>query len=172
MDDKTALLFGPYKPPAVKVRDRAWCLFRNREVTVYDWSIGPIPWPLCYFAGTRAAGKGFLVEDELARAIHHESALAVAHWWGTCYGTVIKWRAGLGVKRMDAEGSRRIIHDAALTNLNGRRKHSPRKVRIWTDEELLWLETLPEEEVAERTGRTLKAVQTMRRLLDTAEVRQ
>jgi hypothetical protein len=49
--DKVRLLFGPYTPPAVKVDDRASCLYRDAEVAVFDWSLGPIPWPGCYVLG-------------------------------------------------------------------------------------------------------------------------
>jgi hypothetical protein len=81
-DDRVKLLCGPDKPPALKVGSRAVCLYRDAEVVVYGWSDAPIPWPLCYRAETRAGGKGLLVEEELARAIRQESAMAVQHWWG------------------------------------------------------------------------------------------
>src|SRR5262245_46901471 len=125
--EKTALLFGPYLAPAVKVRDRALCFFRDAEVMIYGWSAGPIPWPLCYRAGTRAFGKGILVEEELARAIRHESAMAVAHWWGVSLLTAHHWRAALGVYRTDTEGSRRLIQRAAEGGLNARRNYRPVK---------------------------------------------
>jgi hypothetical protein len=113
--DKTALLFGPYRPPPLQVGERHRCLLRRAEVVVYDWSLAPIPWPLCYHAETRARGKGLLIEDELARAIRHESATAVAHWWGISRATLRNWRAVFGVGRMDTEGSRRLIHGLLWT---------------------------------------------------------
>jgi hypothetical protein len=60
--EKTILLFGPYKAPALNVGDLSWCLFRNVEVVIYDWTIGPISWPLCHHAEIRAFGKGILAE--------------------------------------------------------------------------------------------------------------
>ncbi len=63
--EKTALLFGPYNTPALKVGDRSLCLYRDAEVVIYDWTIAPMSWALCYHAGTRAFGKGILVEEEL-----------------------------------------------------------------------------------------------------------
>src|SRR5215467_1429818 len=145
--DKTRLLFAPYRPPALKVGDRTFCLYRDAEVVVYDWSLAPVPWPLCYQAGNRGSGKGLLVDDELARAIRHESALAVQHWWGVCQKTVCKWRAALGVSRTDAEGSRRLIHQAARTGLQARRKRPAGEIRLWTAAEIELLGVLPDEEV-------------------------
>jgi hypothetical protein len=76
---RTKLLFGPYRSPALPKGDRALCLYRDAEVVIYDWTIAPIPWPLCYRAGTTAFGKGILVDEELARAIRQESATAIMH---------------------------------------------------------------------------------------------
>src|SRR5262245_13829940 len=112
MDDRARLLFAGYESPDLKVGDRAICLVRDAEVVVYGWTVAPLAWPLCSYAGSRGAGKGILVEGELARAIRHESAFAVQHWWGVCQKTVCKWRAALGVCRTDTEGSRRLIHDS------------------------------------------------------------
>jgi hypothetical protein len=160
--DKTQLLFGPYRPPNLKVGDRRFCLYRDVEVVVYDWSIAPFPWPLCYPVGKRGTGKGFLVEDELARAIRHESVMAVQFWWGTCQKTVCKWRAALGIRRTDAEGSRRLIHHAAQNGLKARQNGTAGEVRLWTAEELALLGRYPDAEVARRTGRTYHAARIMR----------
>jgi hypothetical protein len=160
--DKTQLLFAPYQPPALKVGDRIFCVYRDAEVVVYDWSIAPFPWPLCYQAGKCGAGKGLLVDDELARAIRHESAMAVQYWWGVCQKTVCKWRAALGICRTDAEGSRRLIHQAAQNGLQARRNGTAGEIRLWTAAELALLGLLPDAEVAHRTGRTYHAVRIMR----------
>jgi hypothetical protein len=158
--DKTRLLFGPYAPPPLKVGDRVMCLYRDVEVVIFDWSLAPIPWPLCYVVGTRAAGKGLLVEDELARAIRHESALALEYWWGVCGKTVNKWRHALGVGRTDSQGSQRLIRRAALDGLNARRRSTP--VRLWAPEELALLGKLPDAELARLIGRSITAVAKMR----------
>jgi hypothetical protein len=160
--NKTSLLIGPYRPPTLKVGDRSLCLYRNAEVIVYDRSLAPLPWPLCYEAGMRGAGKGILVDEELARAIQHESALAIQYWWGVCQATVCKWRASLGIRRLAAEGSRRLIHQAARNGLNARQRGSQGEIRLWTDRELALLGTFPDDEVARRTGRTYHAVRIMR----------
>jgi hypothetical protein len=170
--DKAKLLFAPYQPPALKVGDRVFCLYRDAEAVVYDWSLAPIPWPLCYQAGNRGSGKGLLVDDELARAIRHESALAVQSWWGVCQKTVCKWRAALGICRMDAEGSRHLIHQAAQNGLNARRTGAAGEIRLWTAAELALLGTLPDAEVAFRTGRTYHAVRMMRGQLGLPRVKE
>src|SRR4051794_16823394 len=90
--EKTALLFGPYQLPVLKVGSRASCLYRDAEVVIYGWTGAPISWPLCYLAGTRAVARGILVNEELVRAIKHESGLAIQHWWDVSRGTVRRWR--------------------------------------------------------------------------------
>jgi hypothetical protein len=169
--DKIKLLFGPYRPPVLKVGDRVFCGYRNAEVVVYDWSSAPTPWPLCYQVGNRGAGKGILVDDELARAIRHESAAAVQYWWGVCQKTVCKWRAAFGVCRTDAEGSRLLIHQAAQNGLNARQNGAAGEVRLWTVEELALLGKFPDAEVARRTGRTYHAARIRRAQLELTGVR-
>jgi hypothetical protein len=164
--EKTALLFGPYRAPRLKVGSRVSCRFRDAEVVVYGFSAAPIPWPLCYRAGTRAFGKGLLVEERLARAIQQESVAALCHWWGVSRATVRKWRAAFGIGRMDTEGSRRLIHRAALGALNARRKLCWSEVRLWTREELALVGTFSDAEVGRLVGRTAHAVAAMRHKLN------
>jgi hypothetical protein len=110
--ERVKLLYGPYEPPALKVGRRTVCLFRDAEVVIYGWSLARIPWPLCYRAGTRAFGKGLLVEGELARAVRLESAAAVEYWWGVSDATVRKWRKAMGAGRKNNPGSQRLIRAA------------------------------------------------------------
>src|SRR5437660_1750666 len=111
-EDHVRLLYGPYPHPPLKVGDRSTCLYRDALVVVYDWSLARIPWPLCYHAGTRAAGKGLLVDEEMARAVRLESLAAVAYWWGVCGVTVGKWRRVVGAGRKNNPGSQRLIRAA------------------------------------------------------------
>jgi hypothetical protein len=111
-DDHVKLLFGPYRAPPLKVGDRALCLYRDAEVVIYGWSPARIPWPLCYHVGTRACGKGLLVDEELARAVRLESAIAVRHWWGVSAATVLKWRRIVGAGRKNNPGTQRLIRAA------------------------------------------------------------
>lgn len=100
------------------------------------------------------------MDEELARAIRHESAAALRYWWGVCGVTVTKWRRSLSIGRKDTEGSRRLISRATMGGLNARQKRP-----LWTAEELGLLGNLPDEEVAARTGRTPHAVSSKRREL-------
>jgi hypothetical protein len=159
--EKVKLLFGPYRRPKLKPGDKAMCLYRDAEIVVTRWTAARTPWPRGYIAGTRGAGNGLLVNEELARAIQHESATAVGYWWGVCGKTVNKWRKALGVGRMDTEGSRRLIRAAAETATIARPvsgRAARRRGKLWTPEEVALLGTLPDADVARRTGRSLDAV--------------
>src|SRR6059058_1205517 len=107
------LLHGPYTPPSLRKGDRATCLLRDGTVVITSWSDGRISWPRCRALGHRG-GSGLLVEEELARAILHESAAALMYWWGVTCTTAWRWRLALGVEgRAGTEGSRRLIRAAA-----------------------------------------------------------
>jgi hypothetical protein len=187
--DRVKLLFGPYRPPRLRRGDRAFCLLRDCDVTVTSWTAARIPWPRCCAPGTHGGGSGILLDDELARAVRHASAAAVCPWWGVSDGVVSRWRRALGIGRAGTEGSWRLIHAAATLGgaavrergltpdqIERRRVcsraldlarylrpgyHGPR----WTRQQLALLATLPDEEVARRTGRTPNAVRVMRRRL-------
>jgi hypothetical protein len=102
--DRLKLLFGPYHAPPLKRGDRATCLYRDALAVVTGWTDAPIPWPRCRALDSPGGGSGLLVDDELARAVRHESAAAVMHWWGSSMGAVCRWREALGVTRRDNEG--------------------------------------------------------------------
>jgi hypothetical protein len=64
------------------------------------------------FEGHRG-GSGILVDEELARAVRHESAAAIMFWWGVGGNAVWSWRKALGVSdHGGTEGTRRL-HQAA-----------------------------------------------------------
>lgn len=102
------LLFGPYRPPLLMKDDRAMCLDRDRDVVIVGWSDAPISWPLCSVPRREGCLSPF-VEEELARAICHESAQALYYWWGVSKRIVTRWRKNQGITRMDSEGSCRLI---------------------------------------------------------------
>jgi hypothetical protein len=134
-------------------------------------------------------GSGILLDEELARAVRHESAAAVCFWWGVSEGVVWRWRKALGVTRTNCEGTRRLTRAASelgAAELRGkelppeqverRRRtalelglgrnlvkgyHGPR----WTRAQLWMLGRLPDEEVARRTGRSREAVRGKRKAL-------
>lgn len=110
--ERYRLLHGPYHPPALRKGDRATCLYRDSDVIITGWSHEPISWPRCRALGTKG-GSGLLVDEELARAVRCESALANRYLWGVSAKAVWNWRKALGVGRMDSEGSRRLILDAS-----------------------------------------------------------
>jgi hypothetical protein len=189
--DKVRLLFGPYRPPVLKRGDRATCLYRDCLVYVTGWSDALIPWPLCRRLEPRVGKPGLLVDEELARAVRHESATAVMHWWGVSSTTLMKWRRALGMARMDNPGTARLV-TAALENAcevweahqwteeereQRRRRaaeqgfgelpptHGYQGPRRWKADELALLGAMPDAEVARRTGRTAKAVLVARKRL-------
>jgi hypothetical protein len=106
--DRVRLLHGPYAPPPLRKGDRAVCLFRDRTVVIKSWTARPHPWPRCRALDGPGGGSGILLDEELARAVRHESAAAVCHWWGVSEGVVWRWRRVLGVTRTSNEGTRRL----------------------------------------------------------------
>ena len=184
--DRIKLLFGPYRSPSLRRGDRAYCLFRDCLVVITSWTDAPIPWPRCRVLDGPGGGSGLLVDGELARAVCHESAAAVCHWWGTCQGAVKRWRKALDVTRTNNEGSQRLIHTAA--DLGGealaargltpeeieQRRVQARNMNLsqylpkgyhgpwWTDEEIALLGTMADEQVAKKVNRPVQAVRQKR----------
>jgi len=109
---RSPLLFGPYKAPSLKRGDHTFCLARDCDVVVTSWTAARISWPRCNIVG-QMGGSGILVDEELARAIRNESALAIRYWWGVGHGTVWWWRQQLGVDRKGNEGTKRLMALAA-----------------------------------------------------------
>lgn len=170
-DDRCRLLRGPYRVPALKRGERAFCLFRGCVVVVTGLTDAPIQWPRCCTLDPPGGGRGLLVDDELARAVRSESALALCRWWGVSRATARRWRKALGVGRMDAEGSRRLIL-ANISTIVAAREPCPAGAAareedsvLWAPEELALVGAYPDAEVARRTGRSKTAVQKKRREL-------
>jgi predicted mannosyl-3-phosphoglycerate phosphatase (HAD superfamily) len=92
---------------------------------VTGFTDGRIPWPKGVVIGRRSA-PSIIVDEELARAVRHEAATAIRHWWGVSAKTVAMWRRELGVRRADPEGSRRLIVAAAKAGGAGMAAH------VWT----------------------------------------
>src|SRR5262245_28081242 len=112
-DDRFKLLFGPHRVPPLRRGDRTLCLFRDAPVVVTSWTAAPLPWPRCRALDGRGGGSGLLVEEELARAVRTESALAVRYWWGVGHGAVARWRKALGVGGYSPPGTRRLRQAAS-----------------------------------------------------------
>jgi hypothetical protein len=184
--DRVKLLSGPYHPPPLKRRDRAFCLFRDTDVVVTSWTDVRISWPKGRAISSPRGQPGLIVCDDLVRALHHESATAIVYWWGVCEITVTRWRKALGIGRKDPEGSRRLIQAAcqAGADVNKIREFSEKERRVrrqnalknnlaqylhlgyhgprWTKRQLALLGKLPDAEVAEQIGRSVNAVRIMR----------
>src|SRR5262249_30547714 len=104
LDPRFRLLHGPYQAPPLRRGDRATCLLRDGDVVITGWSDARISWPRCRAVGTRGGGSGLLLDEELARAVRHESAAAIGYWWGVSEGVVWRGRQALGVTRTNNGG--------------------------------------------------------------------
>jgi hypothetical protein len=127
-----------------------------------------------------------LIDEELARAIRTESAVALKYWWGIGTHAVWHWRRALKVNKVDNPGTHRLIVAAAekAAEAMRAREWSPAEIEAkraiaiklnlgqywelrskegdWTKEELAMLGTMPDEEIAKRIGRTTNAVRVQR----------
>jgi hypothetical protein len=188
-DNRVRLLHGPYRPPRLRKGDRASCLSKDCDVAVTGWTGAPISWPRCRPVGVPRSHPSLLVDDELARAVRQESAAAVRHWWGVSVGVVWRWRRALGVTRTNNEGRRRMraaaeagaarLRAVALARTRAARRLRPAGVPDprtywprgnpapprWPDADLALRGTLPDDEVARRTGRSGNAVRQRREKL-------
>jgi hypothetical protein len=61
------------------------------------------------------------VDEELARAVRHESAAALRHWFGVSRYTAWSWRKAFGVGKWGAEGSRRLHRLASAAGADATR---------------------------------------------------
>jgi hypothetical protein len=188
--ERTKLLFGPYRPPRLRKGDRAACLFKDCDVVVTGWTDARISWPRCRPLDVPRSHPSLLVDDELARAIQHESAAALTHWWGVSDGVVTRWRAAFGVGRVNCEGTHRRMRaasEAGTARTRGRRLppeavERRRQTALgldlarhlrpgcnygpwWSRAELALLGKLPDDVVAARIGRTPDAVRCKRQKL-------
>jgi hypothetical protein len=188
--DRTRLLFGPYRQPRLRKGDRATCLYQDTDVVVTGWTDARISWPRCLPLDVPRSHPSLLVDEELARAIRHESAAALRYWWGVSALLVWKWRKALGVDRLNCEGSQRLIRQASEQGAARTRgvKLPPEQVeqrrrtaiergyvrRIrpgynlgpwWSPAEVRLLGRLPDDEVAAKVGRSPNAVRCKREKL-------
>src|SRR6266566_3228369 len=106
--ERLKLLFGPYKAPRLRRRDRAFCLFRDCDVVITSWTDARISWPRCRALHHRRGRPGLLVDTKLLRAIQTESEAAIVYWFGVSPFMVWKWRKAFGIGQWETEGSRRL----------------------------------------------------------------
>jgi hypothetical protein len=190
--DRVVLLHGPYYAPALQKGDRSTCLYRDCDVIITSWTDAPIPWPRCRSVEHKRSAPGLLVDDKLLRAIRHESAAAVIHWWRVTASVVWCWRRAFQVTKVNNNGSNRLVRAAAEKGASAiqareftqaerevkRRlaidkdlqRHLRAAVReeTWTAEEVALLGQLPDAEVARKIRRTVSAVRQKREELGLA----
>jgi hypothetical protein len=187
--DECRLHAGPYAAPPLRVGDRETCIVRDALCVVTGWSAGRVQWPTGVPVGGRS-GPGFIVTEELARAVRSESAKAIRWWFGVGSKAVAKWRRALGVTRTNNPGTGVLVRQASARGAAETRGRPlpPEQVEqrrqaaleldlgkhlraglalrevgpLWTAEELALLGTMPDEKVAEKTGRSVKAVTVKR----------
>jgi hypothetical protein len=186
--DRVRLLHGPYTMPRLRVGDRTTCLLRDCEVVVTSITDASIPWPRCRALGDgRGGGSGLWLGGDLAKAVRRESAAAVMHWWRVSATSLWHMRRALGVTRTNNEGTRRLMREASQfgadvmrerdwtdaerdarrdraerLNLGRHLRDGYNATRAWKPGELRLLGTLPDAEVARRTGRPVNAVRIKR----------
>jgi hypothetical protein len=190
-------LLGTYTPPRVRVGGRAFCLYRDADIVITSISDAPIPWPRCRAADSRG-GSGLLVTETLVRAIRTESAEALKYWFGVGTHAVWSWRKAFGVTQWGTSGSRALL-DATTRKANAitRGKRLPatavrdRRQRAkdldlaqhlrayqtarfppWPAADAALLGTMPDTELAGRTGRTRDGVYKERRRRGIARYRK
>ena len=183
------ILHSSYTPPRLRKGDRISCLVRDCMLIVSGWTDAPISWPCGCLRRKSPGSPSIIVDDELARAVRDESALAIGYWWGVSRFTVHKWRKALGADRKNNPGTQMLIRAATMTareeaSRNERtpdyrqkqREHllrrrmwelSPRVTygKEWTPEDRAMLGTMTDRDLASKTGRSYFAVKTMRQKL-------
>lgn len=112
-----SLLRGPYNPPEVRAGDKVHCALRGHEMTVVDWTDGPVPWPCGRIVGI----KTVILSGDLIKAVRTESNAAVATALGVGGFTVSKWRRALGVPENN-EGTLQMRRES-----NRRKSSEPRE---------------------------------------------
>jgi hypothetical protein len=101
-------------------------MLRDGPVVVSGWTDAPIPWPRCHCDSRPGEGRGsrwgLLVDEELLRAIRHESVTAVAYWWGVSTATVVRWRRVFAVNPRENEGTYQLRCNTIQETMNRRPK--------------------------------------------------
>ncbi len=179
------VLRGTYTPPAAERGDRIDCLVRDCTMIVTGWTDAPISWPRGCRGGRSPGSPSVIVDEELARAVQHESATAISYWWGVSTVTVVKWRRALGVDRRNNEGTQVLVHAATrkaraavdpVRSPECRQKQRENAIRrrlwelapkvtrglAWTARHKALIGTMPDRAVAARTGHPLRSVRHMR----------
>src|SRR5713101_4032555 len=97
-----------YTQPKLGRGGRTFWLYRVCDVKIISWTDAPIPWPRCRLIDSLRGQPSPLVDDELARAIRTESAVAIKFWWGVGTKAVWQWRKAFEISRYGTPGSNRL----------------------------------------------------------------
>src|ERR1044072_2773873 len=136
--------FVPYRTPA-NVRPGTYLTCEVRGVVkVVGLSAAKIPWPV----GERGRKQALIVYRSLARAIRSESPEAVAELFGVTIQQVASW------KRRLPKSDRPVPRKSEKC----KSRFKPVAPRPWSPQETAMLGTVPIDEIAARTGRTLGSV--------------
>lgn len=135
---KPQLLYRPYRAPKVSAGEMIYCEHHDHDVEVAGFTTAPLAWPA--YRGLTGRLTPVLSGD-LCRAVHRESAVAVAYWWGVSRETVSRWRKKLGSPRF-TEGTTalwRALMDRRLPlsrrQLGARRQHEKAIARKQTTQQ-------------------------------------
>lgn len=174
-------LLAKYKPPRVRKGD---VLFdeRHGEVVVVGFT-GRLQWPM---ATLRNSHRVPILCGSLIKALHKEAAVTIAYWWEVSRHLVYSWKRSVKApsstkgtmhqRKLNAPTEK--AHEAAIQikrTREGRKRVGERKrqewaarrkagdPRAWSDQELALLGTDTDAAIAERLGKTVSAVATVRR---------
>lgn len=159
---KPLLLKGPYASPNVCIGDAVTCAIRGR-VEVRAWhDKGSIAIPLGGVKGTRWS---MVVSNDLLKALHVESSLAICFYWHISEPTVARWRRSLGIDSRATESFLKTM--SQVGTVNGRAEGVAERLRKmntrpWSAEELALLSKFSTAEVAALTERSREAVEHAR----------
>lgn len=145
------LLFGSYTAPRLRRGHRATWLNHDTTVIIIGWTDARICWPRCQPIDRRLGLPTSLLDEELTRAVRHESAAPIRFCWGVGEGLVWRGQNLLGVSRTNNEGSARLIQAATKRGGEAMMDHE------WTPEDIALVGRLSDREVARRGERNKKA---------------
>ena len=160
--NKPLLLRGPYTSPNLRIGDTVMCAIRG-SVEVKGWhDKGAIAIPL---GGVRGTRWSMVVCDDLLKALHVETSLAICFYWNIAEPTVARWRKSLGIDSRATESYHGTMSRVGW--INGTAEGVAERLRSmntrpWTPEELSLLSKFSTAEVAALTQRSREAVEHAR----------
>lgn len=155
-------LLATYRPPVAAVGDVLRCR-RHGTVVVSGFS-SRLNWPLCTINGQPSV----ILFGDLLRAVRRESGVSLVYWFDVSESTVRKWRKLLNAQATTA---------GALAGRRAAAKHPERRAKLsasartWSAADVGLLGTLPDQDIADRIGKSRAAVRSKRRELAIASAK-